>query len=107
MSWLKIISDAVAGHKQQAVSSSRESAKQRLSVLLINDRAGRGAPDFMPRLRQDIVAVLKKYVPVAAEEDVEVKISKNENEDVSLMELTVTLDRLDAHQNGDAVQSRT
>ena len=51
MSLLKAISDAIFGDKNE---SSAESAKQRLSVVLISDRAGRDTPDYMPKLRQEI-----------------------------------------------------
>lgn len=56
MSILKAISDAIFKDKSE---SSAVSAKQRLHLVLINDRAGRSTPDYMPKLRQEIFEVLK------------------------------------------------
>lgn len=90
MSLFKVISEAIFqdGHKE----SARESAKNRLHLVLINDRAGRDTPDFMPKLRQEIIEVLKKYVPIASEEDVEISIANKDN--TSIMEMSVSLDKL-------------
>lgn len=52
MSILKAISDAIFKDKSE---SSAVSAKQRLHLVLINDRAGRSTPDYMPKLRQEIL----------------------------------------------------
>ena len=89
MSLLKVISDAIFKSGEQ--TTARESAKQRLHLVLINDRAGRSTPDFMPKLRQDIIEVLKKYVPIASDEDVEIKIANQDN--TSIMEMSVSLDK--------------
>lgn len=89
MSLLKEISEVIFRGKK--TENARESAKQRLHLVLINDRAGRDSPDFMPRLRQDIIEVLKKYVPIASEEDVEISIANKD--DTSIMEMSVSLDR--------------
>ena len=59
MSFLKTISEAIFKDKSE---TSAVSAKQRLHLVLINDRAGREAPDYMPKLRQEIFEVLKKYI---------------------------------------------
>lgn len=89
MSLLKIISDAVFRNDEK--ESARESAKQRLHLVLINDRAGRDTPDFMPKLRQEIVEVLKKYVAGADDNDVEINVV-NKN-DTSIMEMSISLDK--------------
>ena len=57
--------------------------------MLINDRAGRDVPDYLPKLRQEILEVIKKYVNIDADEDVEFNIAKKEN--TSIMELSVSL----------------
>ena len=88
MSLLKAISDAIFGDKNE---SSAESAKQRLSVVLISDRAGRDTPDYMPKLRQEIFEVLKKYIKIDSEQDVEFNIANKDN--TSMMEMSVSLKR--------------
>ena len=95
MSLLKIISDAIFKDGQK--ESARESAKQSLHLVLINDRAGRDTPDFMPKLRQEIIEVLKKYVPIAGEDDVEISIANKD--DTSIMEMSVSLEKAKKQAN--------
>ena len=70
--------------------SSSETAKKRLRILLINDRAGINSPDFLPQLNDEILAVLRKYIPQATQENVEVKYA-NTNE-AHIIEMSVSLD---------------
>ncbi len=89
MSLINVISEAIFGKEKE--KSAREAAKQRLHLVLINDRAGFNTPDFLPKLRMEIIEVLKKYVPIASEDDVEVNIARKD--ETSIMELSVSLDR--------------
>ncbi len=89
MSLINVISEAIFGKEKQ--QTAREAAKQRLHLVLINDRAGMNTPDFLPKLRLEIIEVLKKYVPIAGEDDVEVNIARKD--ETSIMELSVSLDR--------------
>lgn len=88
MSLINLISEAIFGKDKQ---NARESAKQRLSVVLINDRANQNTPDFMPKLRQEIIEVLRKYVPIANEDDVEINMTQKD--ETSIMEMSVSLDK--------------
>lgn len=45
--------------------TSADSARERLHFVLSHERAGRDAPDFLPRLQGDILAAIAKYVTVA------------------------------------------
>ena len=92
MDFIKLITDALSSRKSET-SNARNDAKQRLSVVLVNDRAGRDTPDFMPRLRQEIIEVIRKYVPIQSEEDVKVNIANKDN--ASIMELSVSLEKQD------------
>ena len=90
MSLISIISDAFTKDKKQSV---RESTKQRLHLVLINDRANQNAPDFLPKLRLEILDVLKKYVPIASEDDVEINIEQRD--ETSIMEMSISFDKKD------------
>lgn len=90
MSLLKAISDAIFKDKTE---SSATSAKERLHLVLINDRAGRDTPDYMPKLRQEIFEVLKKYIQIDSEQDVEFNIDKKGS--TSIMEMSVSLEKKD------------
>ncbi len=45
-------------------------AKERLQIILAHERSGRnpgGAPDYLPALQRDLVAVISKYVKIDPE----------------------------------------
>lgn len=68
--------------------SSAAVAKERLQVLIAHERSQRGGPDYLPMLKQDLLAVIRKYVPIS-DEDVSVQFDHQGNCDV--LELNVTL----------------
>jgi cell division topological specificity factor len=39
-------------------------AKERLQILVAHDRAARDRPSYLPKLQQEILAVINKYVEV-------------------------------------------
>ncbi|MGB5832668.1 MAG: cell division topological specificity factor MinE [Thiohalocapsa sp.] len=39
-------------------------AKERLQILVAHDRAARDRPPYLPKLQQEILAVIRKYVDV-------------------------------------------
>jgi len=88
MSFLKAISEAIFKDKSE---TSAVSAKQRLHLVLIDDRAGRETPDYMPKLRQEIFEVLKKYIKIDSETEVEFNIANKD--DTAIMEMSVSLDK--------------
>ena len=63
-------------------------AKERLQILIAHERVDRSGPDFLPKLRNDIMEVIRKYVQID-EKDVNVQIGKMDDYDV--LELNVTL----------------
>ncbi|MGN1280853.1 MAG: cell division topological specificity factor MinE [Succinivibrio sp.] len=92
MSLLKAISDAIFKDKEQ---SSAMSAKQRLHLVLIDDRAGINTPSYMPKLREEIYEVLKKYIQIDSVQDVEFNIANKGN--AAIMEMSVSLDKKEQH----------
>lgn len=63
-------------------------AKERLQIIVAHERTQRDQPDYLPQLQQEILEVIRKYVPIS-QEDVQVQLDKNEN--CSVLELNVTL----------------
>jgi cell division topological specificity factor len=53
--------------RRPAASSSAQTAKDRLQVLLAHDRQDRARPDYLPLLQRDILEVIRKYVQVAGD----------------------------------------
>ncbi len=50
-------------------------AKERLKIVLAHERAGRTAPDFLPRLQKELIEVVARYVSVN-EEMIHVNLGK-------------------------------
>jgi cell division topological specificity factor len=58
-------------------------AKERLQIILAHERSGRnpGAPDYLPALQRDLVAVIGKYVKIDPQ-DIKVHLERQDNFDV-------------------------
>lgn len=67
------------GKKDQIESNSRDTAKERLHLVLMQDRANVSA-DFLDMMRQEIIEVIKKYIDVD-ENDIDVRLTNRTNED--------------------------
>lgn len=65
-------------------------AKNRLQIVLAQERAGRDAPDFLPLLKKEILAVVAKYLDV---EDEMIKVQLEKSGDTSILEINVELDK--------------
>jgi len=65
-------------------------AKERLQIVLAHERAGRGAPDFLPLMQKEILAVVAKYVEV---KDDMIKIQLERVGETSVLEINVELDK--------------
>lgn len=63
-------------------------AKERLQVLVTHERNKRNAPDYLPAMQREIMAVIAKYVNVN-DEDIQVQI-ENQGQ-LSMLELNITL----------------
>lgn len=59
MSWL----DLFRGRRQEQPASA-SAAKERLQIVLAHERIGRTREDFLPKLQQELVAVVARYVAI-------------------------------------------
>jgi cell division topological specificity factor len=63
-------------------------AKERLRILISQERSDRGAPDYLPTLRRELLEVIRKYINV----DPEAVVMNLEREDgQEVLEFTVAL----------------
>lgn len=67
------------GKKDQIEAKSKDTAKERLHLVLMQDRANVSA-DFLDMMRQEIIEVIKKYIDVD-ENDIDVRLTNKTNED--------------------------
>ena len=63
-------------------------AKERLQVLIAHQHADSTGPDYLPRLKKDILNVIKKYVDIGEEQ---VVVQLDSQDDCDVLELNITL----------------
>jgi cell division topological specificity factor len=63
-------------------------AKERLRIIVAQERSSRGAPDYLPLLRREILEVIHRYVNIDPDA-VQVSVGREEGQDV--FELSVSL----------------
>jgi len=68
--------------------SSASVAKERLQILVAHERASRNQPSYLPKLQQELLAVVRKYVNVG--EDA-ISMNFEQDEDQETLELNIIL----------------
>jgi len=68
-------------------------AKDRLQIVLAHERKTRDAPDFVPLMQKELLAVVAKYVPVR--EDM-IKVGLDADGVTSVLEINIEFDRSSA-----------
>lgn len=63
-------------------------AKERLRIIVAQERSSRGAPDYLPLLRNELLEVIKKYVHVDIEA---ININVERDSGHEILELSVAL----------------
>jgi cell division topological specificity factor len=76
--------------KKEQKKNSANLAKERLQILIAHEHADKSkkSPDYLPKLRDELVQVIRKYVHVD-DKDVNVKVENGDDFDV--LELNITL----------------
>ena len=64
---------------QSVDNSSKDAAKERLHLVLMQDRANVSA-DFLDLMKQEIIEVIKKYI-VVDEKEIDVRLTNQSNDD--------------------------
>jgi cell division topological specificity factor len=63
-------------------------AKERLRIIVAQERTHRGAPDYLPLLQRELLEVIRKYVSVDVDA-VKVEMAKDGDHDV--LDISVSL----------------
>lgn len=63
-------------------------AKDRLQIIVAHERTKRTEPDYLPKLQQELLDVIKKYVQIE-QDDVQVQLDRNDS--CAVLELNITL----------------
>ena len=72
----------------RAKKNTAETAKNRLQIIIAQERTSRGAPDYLPLLRRELLEVIRKYVNVDVDA-VKVDLVKDGEHDV--LDISVAL----------------
>ena len=89
MSWLGLF-------KLKQQKSTAAMAKERLIVVVANQRSRAGGAEFMPRLRQELLTVIRKYVKV---NDDAIRMAVEREGDLEVLELNIVLPEPGAAQH--------
>lgn len=68
--------------------TSAESAKERLTIIVQQQRRAAGSRDYLPTLKEELLKVIRKYVLVEPDA---VQITVHQDDTSDLLELSVTL----------------
>ena len=68
--------------------NTAETAKNRLQIIIAQERNSRGAPDYLPLLRRELLEVIKKYVNVDVDA---VKVDLIKDGDHDVLDISVAL----------------
>jgi cell division topological specificity factor len=83
MRWLDLFRAA-----RKPAPASAASAKERLQIVLAHERIGRTREDFLPKLQQELVAVVARYVAIDPNK---VAVNLDRGGDMSTLEIEIEL----------------
>lgn len=69
-------------------NSTASVAKERLQIIISHERSQRNTPDYLPKLQEEILAVIAKYVRISRDQ---VSVHLERTGDNAVLELNVTM----------------
>ena len=69
--------------------TSEAIAKERLKIVLAHERASSRAPDFLPTLQRELLAVVGRYVEISEEM---IRVTLGNSGDTSLLEINIEIE---------------
>lgn len=69
-------------------TSTASVAKERLQIIISHERSQRNTPDYLPKLQEEILAVIAKYVRINRDQ---VTVHLERMGDNAVLELNVTM----------------
>lgn len=74
--------------RRRSSNSAASVAKERLQIIISHERAQRSTPDYLPKLQEEILAVIAKYIPISRDK---VLVNLERIGDNAVLELNVTM----------------
>lgn len=69
-------------------NSTASVAKERLQIIISHERSQRSTPDYLPKLQEEILAVIAKYVNISRDK---VSVHLERMGDNAVLELNITM----------------
>ena len=88
-------------------SPSASVAKERLQIIISHERAQRNTPDYLPKLQEEILAVIAKYVPIDREQVVVSLDRAGDNSAVLELNITMPEEALSTTEESNEEQAKT
>lgn len=79
---------SILRYLRRNISTPATVAKERLQIIISHERFQRNTPDYLPKLQEEILAVIAKYVTINREQ---VKVNLERIGDSAVLELNVTM----------------
>ena len=76
--------DLLLGRKKNTAAT----AKDRLQIIIAQERVQSQAPDYLPMLKNELLEVLAKYVNISPDD---IRISQEQHDGLEMLELNITL----------------
>lgn len=73
----------------QPTRPSASIAKERLKIVLAHERASSRAPDFLPTLQKELLAVVGRYVEISEDG---LRVTLGNSGDTSLLEINIEIE---------------
>lgn len=79
---------SIFSYLKRRSSSTASVAKERLQIIISHERTQRNAPDYLPQLQEEILAVIAKYIPITRDK---VSVNLERTGDSAVLELNVMM----------------
>ena len=76
--------DLLLGRKKNTAAT----AKDRLQIIIAQERVQSQAPDYLPMLKKELMEVLARYVNISPHD---IRISQEQHDGLEMLELNITL----------------
>ncbi|HWK60494.1 MAG TPA: cell division topological specificity factor MinE [Eoetvoesiella sp.] len=76
--------------------TSASVAKDRLQLILINERGDGVAPDYLPRLQKELVEVISRYVKINPND---IKVNLERQDSLEILEVKIEMPQAEARSS--------
>ena len=76
--------DLLLGRKKNTAAT----AKDRLQIIIAQERVQSQAPDYLPMLKKELMEVVARYVNISPDD---IRISQEQHDGLEMLELNITL----------------